>query len=158
MKEVKGIEVEYNLTINDNLLSMQELLKEFTNTNSFEDAKEVTAYMINNHIDSIINSFIIHKTIAEEIFNPENLSCKITFLGDGDICIQFMLIYKIEDKSYFKTIGRVMTLLPNDDCLDADTHVVFSNYIEELFGQILNYAICCKREHMTEIYRRNKDE
>lgn len=157
MVKEKGIDVEYNFTVNDNLSSMQELLKVFTNTHSFEDAKEVATYMINKHID-FMTSFIAHKSIAEEIFNPENLSCKITFLGDGDICIQFMLIYKIEDKSYFKTIGRVMTLLPNDDCSFTNIHMVFSNYIEELFGQILNYTICCKNEYMIEMYRRNKDE
>ena len=155
MEEEKGIEVEYNFTINDNIDSMKNLLMSFSQTSSFEDAKEATTDMINTMIDVYIEYYPGNKKLARSIFNPNNLSCKITFLGDNDICIQMTLFYRVDHKklNYTKTIGRVMTL---EDITygflsgksDEDKEFVrsrvmgeFSNYVAELFEEMANYVV-----------------
>ena len=155
MEEEKGIEVEYNFTINDNIDSMKNLLMAFSQTSSFEDAKEATTDMINTMIDVYIEYYPCNKKLARSIFNPNNLSCKITFLGDNDICIQMTLFYRVDHKklNYTKTIGRVMTL---EDITygflsgksDEDKEFVrsrvmgeFSNYVAELFEEMANYVV-----------------
>ena len=144
MKEVKGIEVEYNFTINDNIQSMKNLLTKFTQTNNYEDAKEVMADKINTVINSYIK-FSVHKTVLGDIFDPDHLSCKITFLGDEDICIQFIMI---GDDNKIKTIGRVMTLeniIGNSYSISEAYRLMaqmnFSQYIKELCKEMNDYMI-----------------
>ena len=155
MEEEKGVEVEYQFSVGDNINSMQNLLMAFSQTNSYEDAKESTTDLINTLIDIYIQYYTGNKKLARSIFNPNNLSCKITFLGDDDICIQMTLFYRVDHKKidYTKTIGRVMTLedithqyliAKSDDAKEmAMCHVkaIFADYIAELFEEMANYVV-----------------
>jgi hypothetical protein len=154
MEEEKGVEVEYNFTINDNIDSMKNLLMSFSQTNSFEDAKEATTDMINTMIDVYIGYHPKNQKLTRSIFNPNNLSCKLTFLGDNDICIQMTLFYTVNHKkmNYAKTIGRVMTLEDITDAFLADRSdevkefvrcrvmSKFADYVAELFEEMVNYV------------------
>ena len=155
MEEEKGIEVEYNFTVNDNIDSMKNLLMSFSQTSSFEDAKEATTDIINTLIDVYIGYYPGNKKLARSIFNPNNLSCKITFLGDNDICIQMTLFYRSKgfNMNYTKTIGRVITLEDitygflsgkSDEVKEFERSRVmgeFSNYVAELFEEMTNYVV-----------------